>query len=997
MGEAESFERDTLADVPATAADDGDAAARTVGADSADTGPADIDVESGDGRHAPLGSEAEAGDATQGLADLTATTGAGATALTAADSPGSHAGAGGSGAALRTEPTFGPPPDPAAATEDRTRDTGPPVAPGDVPPEAVGLRAAPTIPGYEILGELGRGGMGVVYQARQVRLNRAVALKMILAGAHAGAEAAARFFTEAEAVAQLQHPNIVQIFHIDEHAGFPYFEMEFVGGGSLADRLDGTPRPPREAAWLTEILARAMAEAHRRGIVHRDLKPGNILLTPEGAPKVADFGLAKLLNAESGLTRTDSVLGSPSYMAPEQAGGKTKEVGLAADVYALGAILYELLTGRPPFRGATALETLEQVKTTEPVPPSRLVPGLPRDAETIALKCLEKDPSRRYPTAEALADDLRRFLDGRSILARPSPIWERVAKWARRRPGLATTLGGVAVAISVVFAGILYYNSLLRAGVQTTRAAKADADRNASVALEQRNLALKALDKLVFEVQERLGETPATRSLRRSLLDTAIVGLDEIASNAEATPPDLSRAVAHQRLGEIYRQVGRSAEASRQLEQATRLAEQLARATPRELAVKDCLSRAHVGLGEIHLRADQTDLALTHFHRVVELAEEIAAADTGRPGVRRGLLEAYLRLGRAHGFQMQLDEARAWFQKASALAQRWCVDEPGNAEAAAMLAWSYRKIADIGKLSGDFDAARSDYLKAIAVGRESLESHPKDAEARTHLATALNDLAGVLHLRRDLAGAGPLYAEAEKLFEDLAEADPENADILYGLIHAQYDLARLQRDLARFSEAAGAYRRAIGSLGRFPGDRLSAHTPADFLQIEVLQRDLADCESAPLALEALAPLQSRPTPDASALLLARVRLLSAMGRPDDALEAVEAVCSLNADKADDLAALTLGLGECARILDDLRFTGPIGAHGLAVRRRCTERAVSLLALAVERGFVGGSRLEYDSSVKWLHREPSFLSLVERLKSSPPIPNPSTVPRAEGRH
>jgi WD40 repeat protein/tRNA A-37 threonylcarbamoyl transferase component Bud32 len=307
----------------------------------------------------------------------------------------------------------------------------------------------PTLPGYEILGELGRGGMGVVYHARQVRLNRAVALKMILAGPHTGAEAAARFLVEAEAIAQLQHPNIVQIFHIDEHGGFPYFEMELVGGGSLADQLDGTPRPPRAATQLVETLARAMAEAHRRGIVHRDLKPGNILLTPEGMPKVADFGLAKLLNIESGLTRTDAVLGSPSYMAPEQAEGKTKEVGPAADVYALGAILYELLTGRPPFRGATALETLAQVKSAEPVPPSRLVPGLPRDAETVALKCLQKDPAKRYGSAAALAEDLRRYQAGEPIVARPVGSAERAWRWCRREPtkaSLVFALGFVLIA-----------------------------------------------------------------------------------------------------------------------------------------------------------------------------------------------------------------------------------------------------------------------------------------------------------------------------------------------------------------------------------------------------------------------------------------------------------------------------------------------------------------------------------------------------------------------
>src|SRR5262245_8084471 len=314
----------------------------------------------------------------------------------------------------------------------------------------------PVIPGYRVEGELGRGGMGVVYRARQVRLNRAVALKMILAGRHAGAEAAARFLAEAEAVAKLQHPNIVQIFHIDEHDGFPFFEMEFVGGGSLAARLDGTPRPPCEAARLVEMLARAMAEAHRRGVVHRDLKPANILLTPEGVPKVADFGLAKLVDVESGLTRTDSVLGSPSYMAPEQAEGKNKGIGPAADLHALGAILYELLVGRPPFRGATVLETLEQVKAVEPVPPSRLVPRLPRDIETIGLKCLQKDPARRYESAAALAEDLRRFQAGAPIVARPVGPAERAWRWGRRNPVVAGLTAAVLGLFVVGFAGITW-------------------------------------------------------------------------------------------------------------------------------------------------------------------------------------------------------------------------------------------------------------------------------------------------------------------------------------------------------------------------------------------------------------------------------------------------------------------------------------------------------------------------------------------------------------
>ena len=278
---------------------------------------------------------------------------------------------------------------------------------------------------------------------------------MILGGAHANVEAAVRFLAEAEAVARLQHPNIVQIHHIGEADGLPFFELEFLDGGSLDRRLDGTPWPARRAAVLMEPLARGVAEAHRQGIVHRDLKPGNILLAADGTPKITDFGLAKLLDLDSGLTRTDSIMGSPGYMAPEQAEGHAHHAGPAADVYSLGAILYELLTGGPPFRGTTALEILDQVKNAEPVPPSRLVPGLPRDIETIALKCLQKEPGKRYDTAAALAEDLRRFLGGESILARPVGPIERGWRWCRRNPIVAALTAALAATLVLATAASL--------------------------------------------------------------------------------------------------------------------------------------------------------------------------------------------------------------------------------------------------------------------------------------------------------------------------------------------------------------------------------------------------------------------------------------------------------------------------------------------------------------------------------------------------------------
>jgi tetratricopeptide (TPR) repeat protein/tRNA A-37 threonylcarbamoyl transferase component Bud32 len=313
--------------------------------------------------------------------------------------------------------------------------------------------SVPTVPGYEILCELGRGGMGVVYKVRDSKLERLVALKVVLAGPHASTAARTRFLIEARAVARLQHPGIVQIFQVGEHEGMPFLVLEYAEGGSLDQRTADGGLPPAEAARLVEALGRAVHCAHERGILHRDLKPSNVLLTADGSPKLTDFGLAKLLDVGTGPTPTDAFLGTPSYIAPEQAAGKTREVGVGADVYSLGAILYELLTGRPPFQGQTLLSTLAQVQTEEPVPPSRLRANLSRDLESICLKCLEKSPRRRYASAAALADDLARFLDGQPVEARPISAWRRVWRSIRRRPVLlAWTFGVAALLCLALFA-----------------------------------------------------------------------------------------------------------------------------------------------------------------------------------------------------------------------------------------------------------------------------------------------------------------------------------------------------------------------------------------------------------------------------------------------------------------------------------------------------------------------------------------------------------------
>jgi eukaryotic-like serine/threonine-protein kinase len=413
----------------------------------------------------------------------------------------------------------------------------------------------PFVPGYEVLAEVGRGGMGVVYKARHLALNRVVALKCVLAGRAADTMQLVRFRQEAELAARLHHPNVVQIHEVGSHDGSPYLALEFVDGPNLAQLLGGRPVAPRDAARMVEPLARAVEAAHDKGIVHRDLKPANVLLAAplslapqaraigEYTPKITDFGLARRIADDARLTQTGAIVGTPSYMAPEQAraGG---QVGPAADVYALGAILYECLTGRPPFQAATVLEALQAVLDNDPASPSALTPGLPRDLVTICLKCLQKKPEQRYVSAAALAEDLRRFQAGEPIAARPVGGAERAWRWARRNPGLAGTLGVIAGLLAVIAVGSSIGVVRLRGALNEWREkeregqerlyesliAQAHANRLSRRA-GQRFRSLELLDQ-AREIADRL-ELPATRLRQLENATVAALAMPDLALGPE--------------------------------------------------------------------------------------------------------------------------------------------------------------------------------------------------------------------------------------------------------------------------------------------------------------------------------------------------------------------------------------------------------------------------------------------------------------------------------
>jgi tetratricopeptide (TPR) repeat protein/predicted Ser/Thr protein kinase len=606
------------------------------------------------------------------------------------------------------------------------------------------------VPGYELLRTLGRGGMGVVYLARHTGLDRLVALKMIL-NRHVDSDLRGRFRTEAEAVARVKHPNIIQIYDIGEVDGCPYLSLEYVEGGSLAQQLNGTPQPPEKAAELVSVLAHAVHAAHLGGVIHRDLKPGNILLTSSGQPKVADFGLAKKLEGPSNQTVSGSILGTPSYMAPEQTVGRSSDIGARADVYALGAILYEALTGRPPFRGATVLDTLAQVRTQEPVPPSSLQPKVPRDLETICLKCLQKEPLRRYDSAEALGEDLERFLRHEPIRARTVSAWERLVRWRRRNPAVAALLAILAVGLVVsVWLAILAQNRADRIAainVELTNTTKESEDRG--------ELALKTLEAVIQDIQTELTNLPNAQKLRRRLLERAMDGIqrldDKLRTQARA---NRSTAQAFLSMAEVFRQVGSDsgsrgpAMANQLYERAIAIFEKLHEESPDDVETKGQLAEAYLLYGINLARTDDTGweatVASTAEQKKRPLLQRSLAVHRQAAELRRELLAS------------RPDDLGATYQLARALTE-----------------WAYDEVR-----AGDVERARALLEEAYRLLKRLLAVRPDHVATRMLLAKCSSRLGDWYHdMKEDYVHCEPYFKESLEVMKRLAEEQPNDADI----------------------------------------------------------------------------------------------------------------------------------------------------------------------------------------------------------------------------
>jgi len=703
----------------------------------------------------------------------------------------------------------------------------PPPRPHPAQPKSVG--------GYEILGEIGRGGTGVIYRAFDAELKRYVAIKMLFSGIEVSPYKLSQFRGEAEIVAQLAHPNIVQVFDIGEHDGHPYLALELVEGGSLDRHTERKPQTPRFAAEAVETLARAIHVAHSQHIIHRDLKPANILMCKDGTLKITDFGLAKRLVDTPAGSRTGDIKGTPSYMAPEQADGRVRECGPATDVYALGAILYELLTGRPPFVGADVIETLEQVRLADPPPPSKLVPKVPRDLCTISLKCLEKSPERRYGSANELAEDLQRWKNGEPILARPVSIVERVTRFVRRRPLAAGLVAASCVAAAAL--GLFAWES-------GRRRHESELHAQAQQHFNHSRSALDEITRLVMD-DPRMSRLSGLDPLRSKLL--AFYG--ELVDNQMNLPGarGLPLAEACEKHGKLLDTTGNKREALKAYSKAEMLYAELAGAGVPAGQPHHRLALVHLERGKLFRDLGQLRDSDSAFTKGLAGLQTLSAAAPDNESYLSDLAEVWHEMARLFDLSKGKRAALEAYRQALALRERLAAAFPANPKHRRDLARSHGFIGDVEMDTLEFSAARRSYQMSLDLREAIARDSGNEPEAQFQLARGHLNFGRLSARERDLPASFAALARARAFQKDLVEGQPAVAEYRSDLLYSSCQLADLllhTQDAAHRAEARKVLEEAQAL---YPPSRAAEMARADVqgrLAAVAVLKALADIDAA---------------------------------------------------------------------------------------------------------------------------------------------------------
>jgi tetratricopeptide (TPR) repeat protein len=707
------------------------------------------------------------------------------------------------------------------ADQDRLEPLLAPLRAGARPAAAVYPR---TFGKYELLEEIGCGGMGVVYKARQHGLDRLVALKMILGGRWASELDLKRFQREVEAAANLDHPHIVPVHEVGEEDGRQYFSMKLIDGGGLDQQLAHYGGDPQAAARLVAAVARAVHHAHERGILHRDLKPSNILLDAAGQPHVTDFGLARRVEVDSTLTQSGALVGTPSYMAPEQTSGVRGAITTATDVYGLGALLYTLLCGRPPFQGDSVLETLEQVRTREPQPPSVSNPQISRDLQTICLKCLRKEASERYASAEELADDLERWLAGKPITARPPTMWERAAKWTRRHSAAVAASMGVLMVMVIGLAAALIVIARTRDVAREQRrialgkSREADSERRRA---EQRaKQAREAVDTMYTQVAEKwLKQQPQLEPVQRDFLLRALAFYEELAREPGAEA-GIRREIAnaYRRVGDIHTRLGQHSAAVPAFRQALASAKRLAAEFPEVSEYQSDLAEVQASLADLHRSTGLMEEALAGYREAQELRAKLAASQPATAGYRKDLAATHLSLGDLLTVMGRFVDAEPELRRALEINDRLAAEIADDPAYRRFAADGHVKLGRLLHRSGRIEEAEAATRKALALAEALYADFPNVPEYRQGLATSLNALTAIMDVKGQAKESVAYLRRSLTIFVRLAADFPKVPEYRYRVAVAHGNLGiELFRD-GRPKEAEDDFRQSLKTSDRLIQD-----------------------------------------------------------------------------------------------------------------------------------------------------------------------------------